>query len=163
MTRSPSRVSFVTAFAIAVAGAMIRAVHPSAGSAQDSSAGSRPGQQEESRFRGGVELVNVTATVTDDHGQFVSGLRQEDFLVYEDNQPQTVSHFSNERVPVSLGIAFDTSGSMTSDKMSSARGAISRFFDLLGPDDEIFLYRFATVPELVQDWTSDRPVLSRAL
>ncbi|MBI1875046.1 MAG: VWA domain-containing protein, partial [Acidobacteria bacterium] len=39
----------------------------------------------------------------------------------------------------------------------------SRFFDLLGPDDEIFLYRFATVPELVQDWTSDRPVLSRAL
>lgn len=164
MTRSHPRVSFVTAAALAVAGAMVTAVYPSAGSGQDPSAGSGQDQQEGYRFRSSVELINVTATVTDDHGRFVSGLRQEDFIVYEDDQAQTVSHFSNERVPVSLGIALDTSGSMTPDKMSSARGAISRFFsDLLGQDDEIFLYRFAYVPELVQDWTSDRRVLSRAL
>ena len=40
--------------------------------------------QEGSRFRSGVELINVTATVTDDDGRFVSGLRKEDFTVYED-------------------------------------------------------------------------------
>jgi Ca-activated chloride channel family protein len=116
------------------------------------------------RFRSGVELINVTATVTDDDGRFVSGLRKDDFSVFEDGELQTVSHFSNERVPVSLGILLDTSGSMTPDKMASARAAIDRFmFDLLGPEDEIFLYRFANVPQLVQDWTTDRRVLSRAL
>jgi len=116
------------------------------------------------RFRSGVELINVTATVTDNDGRFVSGLRKDDFSVFEDGELQAVSHFSNERVPVSLGILLDTSGSMTPDKMASARAAIDRFMlDLLGPEDEIFLYRFASVPQLVQDWTTDRRVLSRAL
>src|SRR5919204_832968 len=64
--------------------------------------------QDSFRFRSGVELVNVTATVTDSSGRFVPGLRKEDFTVYEDGEIQTVSHFSNERVPVSLGIALDT-------------------------------------------------------
>jgi Ca-activated chloride channel family protein len=158
------RVPFVVAAAIAIAGAMVASVHPSAGPSQDPPGGSGQDEQEGVRFRSSVELINVTATVTDKHGRFVSGLRQEDFIVSEDNQPQTVLYFSNERVPVSLGIAVDTSGSMTPDKMSSARGAIDRLFTaLLGEDDEIFLYRFANVPELVQDWTSDRRVLSRAL
>ena len=61
--------------------------------------------QEGFRFKSGVEFVNVTATVTDGNGRFVSGLRQEDFTVYEDGQIQDVSHFSSDRVPVSLGIA----------------------------------------------------------
>jgi Ca-activated chloride channel homolog len=120
--------------------------------------------QEGFRFKSGVELINVTATVTDENGRFVSGLRQGDFVVYEDGEPQAISHFNNERVPVSLGIALDTSGSMTPDKMGSARSAIDRFmYDLLGRDDEMFLLRFANVPQLVQDWTTDRRVLSRAL
>ena len=57
------------------------------------------------RFKSGVELINVTATVSDVNGRFVPGLRQEDFIVYEDDQPVTVTHFNAERVPVSLGIA----------------------------------------------------------
>ena len=61
------------------------------------------------RFRSGVELINVTASVTDDTGRFVSGLRKDDFSVFEDGEPQTVTHFSNERVPVSLGILLLTS------------------------------------------------------
>ena len=59
-------------------------------------------------FRTSVELINVTATVSDENGQFVSGLTQEDFLVFEDDTPQLISQFSAERVPVSLGIALDT-------------------------------------------------------
>lgn len=120
--------------------------------------------QEGFSFRSGVELINVTATVTDGDGRFVSGLRKEDFSVYEDGEPQTITHFSNERVPVSLGIVLDTSGSMTPDKMSAARSAIDRFIhDLLGPDDELFFMEFANRPDLVQEWTTDRRAISRAV
>jgi hypothetical protein len=70
---------------------------------------------DEFRFRSGVELVNVTATVTDRNGHFVPGLRRDDFIVYEDDERQEISHFSNERVPVSLGIVLDTSGSMSGE------------------------------------------------
>lgn len=115
------------------------------------------------RFKSGVELVNVTATVSDDNGHFVSGLTKDDFNVYEDGELQEIAQFSNERVPVSLGILLDTSGSMTPEKMSSARNAIDRFiYDLLGKDDELFFMQFASVPDLLQGWTFDRRAISRA-
>jgi VWFA-related protein len=120
--------------------------------------------QEGFRFRSGVDLVNVTATVTDEDGRFVPGLRKEDFSVYEDGKLQDVSHFSNDRVPVSLGIVLDTSGSMTPDKMSAARSAIDHLiYDLLDKDDELFLVQFATRASLAQDWTSDRRLISQGV
>ena len=116
------------------------------------------------RFKSGVELINVTATVTDRSGRFVPGLRQDDFTIYEDNTKQEITHFSNERVPVSLGIVLDTSGSMSGEKLDNALAAINRFLgDLLDPSDEIFIYRFSNFPELVQDWTTDRKRLSRVI
>jgi VWFA-related protein len=109
------------------------------------------------RFRTGVELINVTATVTDHNGRFVSGLRKEDFRVFQDDQPQPITHFDNERVPVSLGIVLDTSGSMSGEKMIAAREALNRFlYDLLDREDEVFLYRFDANPQLVEGWTTDR-------
>ena len=120
--------------------------------------------QEEFRFRSGVDLVNVTATVIDRNGRFVPGLRQSDFIVYEENELQEVTHFSNERVPVSLGLVLDTSGSMVGEKLTNALMAVDRFLTkLLSPDDEIFLYKFSNYPELVQDWTTNRQALSRAI
>jgi len=120
--------------------------------------------QEGFRFKSGVEFVNVTATVTDTSGRFVPGLRQEDFTVYEDGQVQEVSHFSSDRVPVSLGIALDASGSMTPEKLASARAAIDRLiFKLLAQDDELFFVEFATRAEVTQGWTTDRQLISRAL
>jgi Ca-activated chloride channel family protein len=116
------------------------------------------------RFRSGVELINVSATVTDQRGRFVSGLLKEDFSLYEDGQPQSITHFSSDRVPVSLGIVLDASGSMDGEKWSAALNALDRFlFDLLDPADEVFLYAFNTNPDLVQDWTTDRQRISRAL
>ncbi len=97
-------------------------------------------------------------------GRFVPGLTKDDFIVYDDNQPQEITHFSAERVPVSLGIAIDTSGSMAGDKIREAQSALGRFvFDLLDKRDEIFVFRFSNAPELLQGWTSDRQQLSRAL
>lgn len=116
------------------------------------------------RFRTGVELINVTATITDANGRFVSGLRQDDFRVYQDDEPQPITHFNAERVPVSLGIILDTSGSMDGEKMAAAKIALDRFLlDLLNPGDEVFLYRFDTSPELVHEWTTDRGRVSAAL
>jgi Ca-activated chloride channel family protein len=116
------------------------------------------------KFKSGVELINVTATVSDASGRFVHGLRQEDFVVHEDGELQTITHFSAERAPVSLGIVLDTSDSMDGEKMRAAKAALNRFlFDLLDERDEIFLYTFDDDPRLVQDWTTDRQVLSRAI
>jgi VWFA-related protein len=113
--------------------------------------------QEGFRFHSSVELVNVTATVTDSSGHFVPGLKQTDFLVFEDDQPVDVTHFSSERVAVSLGIVLDTSGSMDGQKIDAARVALERLlFDLLGDDDEVFFYRFDNAPHLVEGWTNDR-------
>lgn len=113
--------------------------------------------QEGFKFKSGVELVNVTATVTDANGRFITGLRKEDFVVYDDDVPQTITHFSNERAAVSLGILLDASGSMADGKMGFARTAINRFVsDLLGDDDELFLMEFSDIVTLTQDWTSDR-------
>jgi Ca-activated chloride channel homolog len=116
------------------------------------------------RFRSAVELINVTATVTDASGRFVSGLGRQDFAVFEDGEPQSITHFSNERVPVSLGIALDISGSMSGEKFRAAEQALNRFlYDLLAPEDEIFILTFASNVDLISDWTSDRHQLSRAL
>jgi VWFA-related protein len=116
------------------------------------------------RFRAGVDLINVSATVTDASGRFVPGLHQDDFAVYEDGVLQQVTHFSAERVPVSLGIVIDTSTSMAGEKWDHATEALDRFLlDLLEPQDEVFLYRFSNDPVLVQDWTTDRYLLSRVI
>jgi Ca-activated chloride channel family protein len=121
-------------------------------------------EQQSFRFKTGVELINVTATVTDENGRFVSGLHKEDFRVYQDNELQNVTHFNNERVPVSLGIVLDTSGSMEGEKMNAAREALNSFLDELNdPDDEVFLYRFDNHPTMVEGWTKDKRRLSYAL
>lgn len=120
--------------------------------------------QDPEPFKSGIELINVTATVTDDDGRFVENLIQDDFTIFEDGQPQEIAFFASERVPVSLGILLDVSGSMTPDKMASARGAIDRLvLNLLGPEDEVFFMQFATRASLLQGWTRDKVEISRAV
>ena len=107
-------------------------------------------------------MVNVTATVSDQNGRFVSNLRKEDFVVYEDNQLVEVTNFSAERVPVSLGIALDTSGSMAGTKMREAQAALDRFIhDLLAKEDELFICLFSNFPAIVRR-VDDRSPTDRA-
>lgn len=121
-------------------------------------------QEQGFKFKSGVELINVTATVTDRSGRFYGRLSKEDFLVYEDNRPVEVTHFSADRTPVSLGIVVDTSGSMAGEKWSAAVNSIDRFFRMMKDElDEFFLYRFSANADLVADWTSDRDRLAAAI
>ena len=116
------------------------------------------------KCRTGVELINVTATVTDRNGRFVAGLGRDDFRIYDDGVEQAITHFDSERVPVSLGLVLDTSASMDGEKIRAARAALDRFlFDLLDREDEIFLVRFDAEPELVVPWTDDRGRISQML
>lgn len=116
------------------------------------------------RFRSTTELINVTATVTDGTGRFASNLRKEDFIVREDGERQHISHFSSERVPVSLGIVLDVSGSMSGEKFRAAQSALDRFmYDLLAPEDEVFILSFSDQTDLVSNWTTDRQQLANGL
>jgi VWFA-related protein len=152
--RTLTRPAVLLAFALA--GTLTSAQQPPA------SAPPAPAQGQDSfKFRTGVELINVNATVTDQSGRFVPGLAREDFRVFDDETLQTVTHFSAERVPVSLGIVLDTSGSMDGEKIIAAREALNRFLsDLLDADDEVFLFRFDNVPQLLQGWTKDKRIVS---
>jgi Ca-activated chloride channel homolog len=121
-------------------------------------------QQDGFRFKSGVELINVTATVTDRSGRFYSRLTKDDFIVYEDNKPVEVTHFTAERTPVSLGIVVDTSGSMQGEKWGAAVNAIDKFLRMMSDElDEFFLYRFSANADLVADWTADRDRLASLL
>jgi Ca-activated chloride channel homolog len=116
------------------------------------------------RFRGGIDLVSVTATVTDGDGRFVADLRKEDFSLYEDGKRQTLTQFTRERVPVSLGILLDASGSMNAEKLRAAKAAISHLvFNLLEKDDELFFIEFGFNARLTQGWTTDRKLIRYAL
>lgn len=109
------------------------------------------------------DLVTLTATVTDGRGRYRADLRQSDFTVYEDGVKQELAYFNTgDRVPMSVGILFDTSGSMI-DKIEGVEDAVQHFVKSVAPGDEIFLIRFSDDAELVQDFTSDRQRILRAV
>jgi VWFA-related protein len=151
-TRRPTRAIVLTTAAVAAS------VTLAAQSAQP------PAADGTFKFRSRAELINVATTVTDRAERFVSGLRLEDFTLYEDNVRQTITHFSDERAPVSLGLVVDMSGSMEGEKWTSAKEAIGRFLHtLLDAEDEVFLSVFSEDVTLVEPWTTDRGLIARAL
>jgi Ca-activated chloride channel family protein len=109
----------------------------------------RPG----SRIRMNVDMVLVPVTVTDPMNRLVTGLEQEDFLVFENGGKQQIRSFASEDAPISIGIVFDLSGSMTS-KLIRAREAILQFIKTANPQDEFFVIGFNDRPELIEDFTS---------
>jgi Ca-activated chloride channel family protein len=99
-----------------------------------------------------VDLVLVPVTVTDDWNRIVTGLDKENFSVMEGNEIQQLRHFSSEDAPLSLGVIFDMSGSM-SDKIEKAREAVIEFFKTANPLDEFFMITFNDRPQLRADFT----------
>jgi Ca-activated chloride channel homolog len=105
-------------------------------------------------IRSEVTLALVNVTVADPLGRLVTGLEKENFRVFEDGIEQEIVTLSNEDVPVSIGLIFDMSGSM-SDKAEKARQAAVQFLQTANPRDEFFLVSFGDRAELTRSFTSN--------
>jgi Ca-activated chloride channel family protein len=115
-------------------------------------------------FRSGIEITSVNATVRDAEGRLVTGLSRDAFELYEDGEPQAITQFTNERVPVSLGVLLDISDSMFGRRIRDARAAVERFlFELLDPGDEYFVMAFNHRPHPLTSWTTTPDIVRRAL
>lgn len=97
-------------------------------------------------------LVLIPVTVTDPLNRFVTGLEKDNFRIFEDKAEQTVASFSSEDAPLSVGLVFDTSGSMGS-KLEKSRQAVAQFFKTANPEDEFFLVQFGDTADLIQPFT----------
>jgi len=100
-----------------------------------------------------TRLVSLTVTVTDTLGRFVTGLKSDNFEIFDEKVKQEVSHFSDEDAPVSLGVIYDVSGSMKHRIERSIR-ALRRFIDTSHEDDDFFLIGFNDRAKLIQDFTT---------
>ena len=107
-------------------------------------------------FKVGVEMVFLKVSVTDPLNRYVTGLEKEHFKVYEDKIEQSVTHFSQQSAPISVGFIFDVSGSMKDNaNIKKAKTALSRFFQSGNPEDEFFLITFNHKTKLIQAFTDD--------
>jgi Ca-activated chloride channel homolog len=116
------------------------------------------------RFRATIDTVQVSVTVTDANGRLITGLAQDDFEIFENGAPQPITVFTDERVPLSLGVLLDSSDSMRGQRIVDARAAVDRFVSmLLELDDEAFIAAFNHKPRLIGAWTRPPAVLAGTL
>jgi Ca-activated chloride channel family protein len=106
-----------------------------------------------SDIRVDTTLVLIPVSVTDPMSRFVTGLDKENFKLSEDKVDQEITQFSSEDAPLSVGVVFDTSGSMGA-KLQKSRQAVAQFMKTANPQDEFFLVEFSDRPELVQTFTT---------
>jgi len=123
---------------------------------------SRKPQESAPSIRVNVGLTLIPVTVTDPFGAPVSGLTREDFRLFEDGVEQEIQHFGADDAPLSLGVVFDASRSMTG-KLDQSRDAVARFFRTAMPGDEFFLIEFNDVPRMLSGFTSETEYIEKTL
>ena len=114
-------------------------------------------------FRSAVNLVVLQVTVTGADGRFVAGLSSDRFSVFEDDAERPIRQFSAERVPVSLGILVDASGSMEGRRLADAQQALGRLLERFRDDDQTFLGVFNNTFQLLVPWTTNHAALLQPL
>ncbi len=100
-----------------------------------------------------TDLITFTVTVTDTYGRYVSGLAKNAFTVLDEKKAQEITFFSDDDAPVSVGVIFDVSGSMSGDKVRRARDALSKFIQTSHNSDEYFLIAFNQRAQLFSRYT----------
>jgi Ca-activated chloride channel homolog len=128
---------------------------PSLLRAQAAPAMRAPAQEQAAASAPGHNLIQIPVAVTDGMGRPVTGLKQENFLVLEDNRPQVINRVSSGNAPWSIGIIFDLSGSMTS-YLRAQRYAVEQFLRGSNSGDEYFIVGFSHHPELLSDFTESK-------
>src|SRR5271167_732431 len=113
-------------------------------------------------FRKEVDEVTLHATVVDDKHRLVTDLDRNSFTVFEDGQPQKITSFRREDIPVAMGIVIDNSGSMR-EKRPAVNAAAINFVKSSNPQDKVFIVNFNEDFFLDQDYTASVPKLKDAL
>jgi Ca-activated chloride channel family protein len=114
------------------------------------------------RFEAGIEVINLTLSITDGRSRYITDLQQKDFLVYEDGIRQDLTLFTHEQLPISLLMMIDTSASMD-QKLTVAQEAAVRFIKTLGPEDLARVVQFDKRSTTLQDFTADPAALEVAI
>jgi Ca-activated chloride channel family protein len=102
-----------------------------------------------------IDIVSLNVSVFDQYGRAVTGLTKNAFTVYDNDEKQVIASFSDTDAPVSVGVIFDVSGSMSGDKIKRARDALKKFIETSHDDDEYFLIGFNSRAQLLLDKTRD--------
>src|ERR1044072_4521322 len=102
-----------------------------------------------------TDLITLTVTVTDTYGRYASGLSKGAFAVFDNKQQQEIKYFGDDDSPVSVGVIFDVSGSMSGDKVRRARDALSKFIQTSHDSEEYFLIAFNSRAQLLLARTRD--------
>jgi Ca-activated chloride channel family protein len=112
-------------------------------------------QQPIAQFSSSVQLVEVYATVTDGSGSLVTGLKRDDFEVFEDESPQEVSAFAAEEVPVTVALGIDRSWSMAGEPLRLAKAASQAFLRQLGTADRSMAVAIGSDAEVIAPLSND--------
>jgi len=103
-------------------------------------------------IRTNVDLVLIPVTVTDKHDRLITGLEKGFFKLYDDKVEQVITHFGAEDAPVSIVLAFDSSGSM-GPKLQKSRAAVAAFLKAANPEDEFALVPFNDRAQVISGFT----------
>lgn len=138
----------IAAIAVAVAGTTV------AGAQQDGAL---------TKFSSRVQLVEVYATVTDERGELVTGLRQGDFQVYENNQRQDISTFAAGEFPLTVALGVDRSWSMAGKPLELAKQASRGFLNQLKTGDRSMVVAISNTADVIAPLSTDRAAQGRAI
>jgi Ca-activated chloride channel family protein len=118
---------------------------------------------QEGQFTSSVQLVEVYATVSDARGELVTGLKEDDFEVYEDNQRQDISTFAAGEFPLTVALGVDRSWSMAGDRLRLAKQAAQSFLRELKPNDRAMIVGIGSDAEVIAPLSTDRFNQGRAI
>jgi Ca-activated chloride channel family protein len=157
--------TLVVVFVMCAGVMVIAAQEPAQTSPQQAAPAAPPTDPQDPRYKLNVqvELVNVTATVLDEGGKYMDGLKLEDFQVFEDGSEQKISFFSHDlRVPLSIGVLIDSSGSMR-HKLQQALQTVREIALALSPQDEMFVVSFNSDVDVRQRFTTNMSEVQRSM
>lgn len=118
--------------------------------------------QQPPTFGTGIEVINLTVSVTDNRARYVTDLEKTDFAIFEDGVKQDLTIFRHDDIPISLALVVDTSASMD-EKLPVAQQAAARFIKTLRPQDQAQVMQFNDRTTTLQEFTADQKALDEAV
>ena len=109
-----------------------------------------------------VPLVNLDVLVTTKDGQFIPNLRKDNFKIFEDGQPQTISNFNQSAAPITAVLLVEYA-STNYNYMYEALNASYNFAATLKPEDWIAVVSYDMRPQILTDFTQDKRAVLGAL